>query len=311
MVRHLLSLSDLTHEEIEKIILLSKEFKKARISGRREDNILKNKNIALIFEKPSTRTRISLQVAITELGGISFSFSKEELQISKGETLKDTAKILSKYVDAIIARVYSHSSLVELSKYSDIPVINALSDLYHPLQAISDLFTIWEKFGKLREINIAFIGDGDNNVAHSLLLGTSIMGLNISIASPKEFLPRKSILKKAEKYARKSGAKIFLTTEPLEAVKYADVIYTDVFVSMGFEHEREKRLNIFLPNYQVNQKLIESAKKNVIFMHCLPAHRGEEVTEEIIDNPKVSIVYDQAENRLYTAKGILAYLLGS
>ena len=231
-----------------------------------------------------------------------------QLQLSRGESLKDTAKVLSRYVDGIVARVYNHRDLEELAAYATVPVINGLSDLCHPVQILSDLYTIYEVFGRLYGIKIAYVGDGGNNVAHSLLIGASKMGIDISIACPNKYKPNKQVLEYAYEFAKVSGAEIQITEDPNLAVKNADIIYTDTFVSMGMEAEREERLKIFLPKYQVTMSLIKSSGKKTYFMHCLPAHRGEEVTDEVIDSG-LSIVYDQAENRLHMQKAILLKLL--
>ncbi|HDH06759.1 MAG TPA: ornithine carbamoyltransferase [Thermoproteales archaeon] len=310
MVRHFLKVRDLSPEELFYLLRRAEYYKRKRQNNERLSNELNGKICLLVFEKPSTRTRISLEVAIRELGGQSIYARRDELQLSRGETLKDTAKVLSKYVDCIIARVYSHETLVELAKHADIPIINALSDKHHPLQALADMFTIQEVLGRLRGVELVFIGDGNNNVARSLIEASALLGVNVTIACPPEYRPEKSLLQWARSLADEHGSHVRVVENPIEAVKNADIIYTDVFVSMGFEAEREKRLKILLPKYQVNRELLKEAKKKVYFMHCLPAHRGEEVTSEVIDDPYLSIVYRQAENRLHTAKALLAYLLG-
>jgi len=304
--RDLLTLQDYTREEIMFILETAKMLKQRYYSGERVIPILKGKTLAMIFQKPSTRTRVSFEVAMLQLGGFVLYLSWNELQLGRGETIADTARVLSRYVDGIMARVYKQSDLEELAKYADIPIINGLSDLYHPCQALGDMLTIWEKKGRLKDLKIAWVGDG-NNVANSLIIISTKLGLDIAVATPKGYEPPKHVIEWAYENARASGSKIVLTNDPSEAVKDADVIYTDVWVSMGQEKEREIRLKVFRP-YQVNKELIKKAKENVIFMHCLPAHRGEEVTDEVIDGPW-SVVWDQAENRLHAQKAILSLLL--
>ena len=302
--KNFLTLADFSVEELwqilEKAIEIEKNLDKA-------SNILTGKFLALIFEKPSTRTKVSFEVAIKQLGGSSISLNWMEMQLGRGETVADTAKTLERYVDGVIARVLNHQTLIELSKNMKIPVINALSNLYHPCQALSDMLTIYKLKGKLEGLKLAWIGDG-NNVCHSLIHACSKFGLNMGIASPKGYEPKKQILKQAQKEAKNSGSKIELTLDPKKAVKDADIIYTDTFVSMGLEAERKKRLKIFLPKYQVTPKLFEYAKKDCIFMHCLPAKRGEEVVDEVIDGSR-SVVWFQAENRLHLQRGLLALLI--
>lgn len=302
--KNFLTLADFSVEELwqilEKAIEIEKNLGKA-------SHILTGKFLALIFEKPSTRTKVSFEVAIKQLGGFSVSLNWMEMQLRRGETVADTAKTLERYVDGVIARVLNHQTLIELSKNMKIPVINALSNLYHPCQALSDMLTIYKLKGKLEGLKLAWIGDG-NNVCHSLIHACSKFGLNMGIASPKGYEPKKQILKKAQKEAKNSGSKIELTLDPKKAVKDADIIYTDTFVSMGLEAERKKRLKIFLPKYQVTPKLFEYAKKDCIFMHCLPAKRGEEVVDEVIDGSR-SVVWFQAENRLHLQRGLLALLI--
>ncbi len=304
--RDLLTLQDYTREEIMFILETAKMLKQRYYSGERVIPILKGKTLAMIFQKPSTRTRVSFEVAMLQLGGFVLYLSWNELQLGRGETIADTARVLSRYVDSVMARVYKQSDLEELAKYADIPIINGLSDLYHPCQALGDMLTIWEKKGRLKDLKIAWVGDG-NNVANSLIIISTKLGLDIAVATPKGYEPPKHVIEWAYENARESGSKITLTNDPSEAVKDADVIYTDVWVSMGQEKEKEIRLRVFRP-YQVNKELIKKAKENVIFMHCLPAHRGEEVTDEVIDGPW-SVVWDQAENRLHAQKAILSLLL--
>ncbi len=263
---------------------------------------LEGKTLAMIFEKPSTRTRISFEVGIHQLGGKSLFLSSQDMQLGRGESIEDTARILSRYVDGIIIRTTEHQRIERFSRAATIPVINALTDLLHPCQALSDYYTLWKRGKKLDKIKLAYIGDG-NNVCHSLILGAAKLNILIWIATPKEYQPEERIIKKA----KKEKGKIHLLRNPEEAVRSADVIYTDVWTSMGQKKEREKRKKIFNP-YQLNSVLLKKAKPDALVMHCLPAHRGEEITNEVIDG-KNSIVFEQAENRLYLQKAILLDLL--
>ncbi|HID80437.1 MAG TPA: ornithine carbamoyltransferase [Ignisphaera sp.] len=306
--RDLISIADLSPEELRALIDLSFDFKRRYYLGERSIPLLSGKILGMIFEKHSTRTRVSLQVAMLQLGGVALYFSAQELQLGRGEPIKDTARVLDRYLDGIAARVYSHKSLIELAEYAKVPVINALSDLEHPLQALADVMTIIEKKGDISKLKIAFLGDGADNVLHSLMLAIAKLGGKLYIATAPGYDPRPEILRLAEEDARKSNAQIIITRDPIEAVRDADVIYTDVWVSMGQEAERERRLRDLSP-YQVNAELVKYAKKDYIFMHCLPARRGEEVTEDVIESAN-SVVWDQAENRLHTAKAVLAVLLG-
>ena len=306
--RDLLSVSDLSPEELRQVLALAQEYKRRRYAGERVIPVLKGKHVALIFQKPSTRTRVSMEVAVLELGGNPLTFNWNELQLGRGEPIKDTARVLSRYVDAIAARVYKHGDLEELAKYADVPVINLLSDREHPLQAIADVMTIIEKKGDVKGVKVVFVGDGRDNVAHSLILAVTMLGGNMVVAAPRDLRPDPSILRLAEEYASMSGGSIEVTEDPREAVKGADVVYTDVWVSMGEEEIAEKK-KALLRDYQVNVELMKLAKRDAIFMHCLPAKRGEEVTEEVIEGPW-SVVWDQAENRLHAQKAVLALLLG-
>ncbi len=305
--RDLLSIADLDRSELRSLIDLAKNLKALRYSGFRVLEALRGKVLGLIFEKHSTRTRVSLEVAMHELGGRALYFSASELQLARGEPIKDTARVLERYLDAIAARVYKHSTLVELAQYSSIPIINALSDVEHPLQALADVMTIEEMKGDIRRVKVAFVGDGADNVLHSLMLAIAKLGGRIYVATAKGYEPKQDIMKMALEEASETGAEVVVTYDPIEAVKDADVIYTDVWVSMGQEKEREKRLHD-LKHLQVNADLVRHAKKDYIFMHCLPAHRGEEVTDDVIES-RNSVVWDQAENRLHTAKAVLLALL--
>jgi len=303
--RHFLCLKDFTREELEEIIFQAEKLKVDHYAGK-DEKFLAGKTILVLFEKPSTRTRISFVAAINQLGGFPEVEQTSNMQLIRGETIPDTAKVLGRYVDAIVARVYAHKTLEELAKYSGVPVINALSDFSHPCQALGDFLTIKEKKGTLKGVKLAYLGDG-NNVANSLLIGGSILGLDVAIASPNGYEPMKEVVDIAMNFAKRSGSKILITNNPSEAVKDADVLYTDVWASMGQEEEHDKRVAIFKP-YQLNSDIVNKAKEDVIVMHCLPAHRGEEITDEVLDGPH-SVVFDQAENRLHIQKAILSLLV--
>jgi len=295
--KDLISINDLSVKEIEGVLNLTSKIKRNKSAFA---NKLKGKSVALIFQKPSNRTRVSFEVGIWQLGGNCIYLGPGEISLGVRESVEDVAKTLSRYLDAIVARTYKHSDVLDLAKYSKIPVINGLSDLTHPCQGLADLFTIKEKLGKLKGVKLAYIGDG-NNVCHSLMYGSMKLGVNLKIATPKGYEPNKKI-------TRESGIPLGnISNDPSEAVGSADVIYTDVWASMGEESEAEQRKNIF-KDFQINTRLAAKAKKNYLFMHCLPAHRGEEVSAEILDS-KHSIVFDQAENRLHVQKAILLSLL--
>ena len=304
--RDLLTLQDFSNDEIWKILKTTHKLKHGGSAGEVE-HILKGKSILLLFQKSSTRTRVSFEVAIQQLGGRSIYLGWSEAQLGRGETVADTARVLSRYVHGVVARVYRQSDLEEMAKYASIPVINALSDLFHPCQIVADLYTLWERRGTLEGLKLAYIGDG-NNVCNSLLIGCSKLGVDISVACPPDYRPYERAIEWSIENSRESGSEVEILEDPVEAARGADVIYTDVFVSMGAEAERERRLKVFMPRYQVTRKLFEYAAEDAVFMHCLPAHRGEEVTDDVIDGPR-SIVWDQAENRLHTAKAILAHII--
>lgn len=306
MKRDLIGIEDLREEEIRAILERAMAYKRMRNENRMSSE-LRGKTVALVFEKPSTRTRVSFEAGIHEMGGRPIFLSSQELQLSRGETIADTARTLSRYVHCIIARVSSHPNLVELAKYSSVPVINALSPLQHPCQTLADLLTIQEYKRKLEGLKICWVGDG-NNVCNSLMLACAMLGIHFSLACPKGYEPREEILGEAKTKAEAKGSGLEIHHDPRLAVEGADVVYTDVFVSMGMEGERERRLLDF-KGFQVNSELLSHAKGDVIFMHCLPAHRGEEVTDEVMDGPR-SVVFDQAENRLHAQKAVLAMLLG-
>lgn len=303
--RSLLSTADLNYEEIQNIFHLAKDLKNKQKSGKTH-HYLKGKTLGMVFEKSSTRTRVSFEAGMWQLGGYALYLSSNDLQLGRGESIPDTAKVLSRYLDGIMARTYLQKTVEDLAKHGSIPIINGLSDLEHPCQILSDLFTVWEKRKNLQNLKLAYIGDG-NNVAHSLMLGCAKIGAHFYGAHPKGYFPQVKFIKLALSIA-KGKSKIEIGTDPHEAVKQADIIYTDVWTSMGQEKEKNQRLKIFKP-YQVNQKLIKGAESSVLVMHCLPAHRGEEITDEVMDG-KNSIVFDQAENRLHVQKAILALLMG-
>jgi ornithine carbamoyltransferase len=300
--KSLASLNDLTKEEIEQILKTS-ELLKFQILRGQEHPLLKGKTLAMIFEKPSTRTRVSFEVGMWQLGGYALYLSASDLQLGRGETIADTARTLSRYVNGIMARVFAHQTILDLVKYSTVPVINGLSDFTHPCQGLADLFTIYEKKGQLSGLKLAYVGDG-NNVAHSLIYGCSKVGIDIAVASPKGYEPNPKVVSEGREEARKRGRVVTVTNDPVEAVLGADIVYTDVWASMGKEKEHEERVKVFKP-YQVNAELVKRAKQDYIFMHCLPAHRGEEVTDEVADS-KNSVIFDQAENRLHTQKALMA-----
>jgi ornithine carbamoyltransferase len=303
--RSLDSLFYLTQKEIEQILTTSELLKSQLVRGEGHP-LLKGKTLAMIFEKPSTRTRVSFEVGMWQLGGYALYLSAADLQLGRGETIADTAQVLSRYVDGIMARVFAHQTILDLIKYSRVPVINGLSDLTHPCQGLADLFTIYEKKGRLSGLKLAYVGDG-NNVANSLLYGCSKVGMDITLACPKGYEPNPEVVSKAKEEGKRSGCKVKVTKDPREAVREADIIYTDVWASMGKEKEHGKRLKVFKP-YQVNGKLVKEAKEDYIFMHCLPAHRGEEVADEVADSGN-SVIFDQAENRLHTQKALLALIM--
>jgi ornithine carbamoyltransferase len=303
--KSLASLYDLKREEIEQILKTSELLKLQSLRGQ-EHPLLKGKTLAMIFEKPSTRTRVSFEVGMWQLGGYALYLSATDLQLGRGETIGDTARVLSRYVDGIMARVFAHQTILDLVKYSAVPVINGLSDFTHPCQGLADLFTIYEKKGYLSGLKLAYIGDG-NNVAHSLIYGCSKVGIDIAVASPKGYEPNPKVVSEGREEARRKGKVVTVTNDPVEAVLGADVVYTDVWASMGKEKEHEERVKIFKP-YQVNAELVKRAKQDYIFMHCLPAHRGEEVTDEVADS-KNSVIFDQAENRMHTQKALMALIM--
>ena len=297
--KNLLTLGELSSKEflglIDNSIKLKKELKKG---GNKP--ILKNKTLTMIFQKPSTRTRVSFEIGMYQLGGHTVNLSSNDMQLSRGESVEDTAKTLSRYSNCIMARVYDHELLETLAEHATVPVINGLSDTFHPCQILADFMTIKEKKRKFKELKIVWIGDG-NNVCNSMVYGAALSGVNMSIATPKGFKPDKTVIQEAKKITN-----IELTTDPFVATKNADVVVADTFSSI--HNLNKKRLKKFLPKYQVNDKLLKSAKKDAIFLHCLPAKREQEVTSSVIDGPQ-SVVWDEAENRLHTQKALLAALI--
>jgi ornithine carbamoyltransferase len=300
--KDLLSVSDLTSEEIHVLLADALDMKRDKWLS-----ILDRKILALVFEKPSLRTRVSFEVAMKQLGGHTIYLSPAEVGLGKREPARDVASVLCRYVDVIAARTFSHQTVVDLAGYADIPVINALDDVEHPCQALADLLTIYERKGDLQGLKVAYIGDG-NNVANSLMLACALMGINFRIASPKGYTVPENILETAKEYAAGAQAEIFCTEKPLEAADGADVVYTDVWTSMGQEEESEKRRQIFA-DYKITEDILNAAKEDVIFMHPLPAHHGEEVSEDVLYCPH-SVVFDQAENRMHAQKALLAEMLG-
>jgi ornithine carbamoyltransferase len=303
MMRHLLSLAELSTRDIQTIFRAA-----ARIKARpaRYASILRGKTVAMIFQKPSTRTRVSFETGIYQMGGNSLYLAPNDLQLGRGETVGDTARVLSRFVDSMVARVYAQEDVEEMARCGSVPVINGLSDRFHPCQAIADYFTLLEKKRDLRGLKLAYVGDG-NNVANSLIEGAAKLGVYFSIACPDGYEPDPEVIKEARKAARKTKTRIEVVRKPSQAVRGADAVYTDVWTSMGQEAEEQKRRLIF-QEYQVSTALFRQAKPDAVFMHCLPAHRGDEVASEVMDSAG-SIVFDQAENRLHTQKAMLFWLL--
>ena len=304
-MKSFLSVTDVSKLEMDRILARVKAIK-TLIKRRRSIATLRGKIAGLLFEKPSTRTRTSFEVAARRLGGDSIYLAANELQLSRGEPVKDTARILGGYLDGIVARVYAHDTVVQLAKYSTVPVINALSDLEHPTQIVSDLFTLQEVKGRLKGLKLAYIGDG-NNVCNSLLLGGALEGMRIAVACPPGYEPNATILREAEKTSRTTDGNIDVSHDPMEAARDADLLYTDVWASMGDEASKEKRMKDF-NGYQINDDLLRVARKDVSVMHCLPAHRGLEITDDVIEGER-SIVWQQGENKLYGAASVLEWLL--
>jgi ornithine carbamoyltransferase len=304
-MKHLLSIYDLSLSEIEEIYMISEKLKKQLKEGV-QHHMLKGKTLGMIFTKSSTRTRVSFEVGMYQLGGHGLFLNSNDIQLGRGETIYDTAQVLSRYLDGIMIRTFKQEDVEGLAKFGSIPVINGLTDLVHPCQILADLFTVYECKGTFKGLKLAYVGDG-NNVANSLLHGCTKVGMDISVATPAGFECNNDIVEQSLESAKESSSKVILTTDPGEAVKDADVIYTDTWISMGQEAEKEERLKVFA-TYQVNTELFSLAKKDAIFLHCLPAYRGYEVTDEIINGPQ-SMVFGEAENRLHVQKAIMALLM--
>jgi ornithine carbamoyltransferase len=302
--KHLISITDLTEKEILQILKKAISLKKKTHS----QNILKNKTLVMIFEKPSLRTRLSFEIGMTQFGGHAVYLGPSDIGLGKRESVEDIAKVVSSMGDIIMARVFAHENVVKLAQHSTVPVINGLSDLEHPCQILADFQTILEVKGKLKGLTLGFVGDCDNNMVYSLALGSAILGMHFRCAAPKGYEMNQAMLLKTQNLAKKTKVTITQMTDPKEAVTNADVVITDTWTSMGHEEEKTQRLKIFKP-YQVNQQLMNLAKKDAIFMHCLPAYRENEVTTEVIDGSQ-SVVFQEAENRLHAQKSLILHLLG-
>ena len=302
--RDFISINDFTSDEILKILEKARDIKTHPQNYRKT---LEGKTLAMIFEKPSLRTRVTFETGMTQMGGHAIYLAPSDAQLGKRESVPDVARNLERWVDIIMARTFAHQTVVDLAKWANIPVINALSDYSHPCQAMADYLTIQEVYGSFKNRKIAYVGDG-NNVANSLLFGAIKVGMNISIVTPEGFEPNKDVVEKSRADAKLNGVTISIVNDPKEGLKDSDVIYTDVWASMGQEAEAQERKKLF-KDYQVNKRLMSLAKKEAIFMHCLPAHRGDEVTDEIADSDK-SVIFQQAENRLHAQKAIMALIAG-
>lgn len=304
-MKHFISLHDTTTEEFSQLLSLAAKLKDEQKKGI-EHHILKGKTLGMIFSKSSTRTRVSFEVGMYQLGGHALFLSSNDIQLGRGETIYDTANVMSRFVDGIMIRTFDHRDVLDLAKYGSIPIINGLTDLLHPCQALADMLTIQEHKGRLRGLKFAYIGDG-NNMAHSLMYACAKAGMDISVASPKGYECDAEIVKNAKADAALSGSQVILTNDPVEAMKDADVVYTDTWASMGQESEKAERIKIF-KDYQINSELFSYSKPDSIFMHCLPAYRGYEVTEDVIDSER-SVIFDEAENRLHAQKAVMAMLM--
>ncbi|MDD6762579.1 MAG: ornithine carbamoyltransferase [Clostridiales bacterium] len=305
-MQDLISLHDLSAEEVQNLLKLGLKLK-AELKAGIPHPILKGKTLGMIFTKSSTRTRVSFEVGMTQLGGYPLFLSSNDIQLGRGESIHDTAKVLERYLDGIMIRTYAHSDVTELADEAGIPVINALTDLLHPCQVLADLMTTYEHKGRLEGLKFAYIGDG-NNMAHSIMYGCAKAGLDCAIATPADYQCDAEVVENAKADFKAAGRELILTADPVEAIRNADVVYTDTWVSMGMEAEKEERLKVFMP-YQVNKELFEKAADDAVFMHCLPAYRGFEVTEDVIDGPQ-SVIFDEAENRLHAQKAVMATLMG-
>ncbi len=304
-MKHFISIHDITGEEFQQLMDLALKLKKETKAGIAHP-VLKGKTLGMIFTKSSTRTRISFEVGMYQLGGHPMFLSANDMQLGRGESIYDTANVMSRFVDGIMIRTYAHQDVLDLAKYGTVPVINGLTDLLHPCQAMADLMTVYEHKGALKGLKLAYVGDG-NNVAHSLLYACAKAGMDMSVATPAGYTCNEEIVANAKIDAKATGSNIVITNDPVEAVQGADVVCTDTWVSMGQEAEKAERIKIF-KDYQVNAQLFGKAKEDAIFIHCLPAYRGYEVTEEIIDGPR-SVIFDEAENRLHAQKAVMAMLM--
>ncbi|HKV07082.1 MAG TPA: ornithine carbamoyltransferase [Thermoanaerobaculia bacterium] len=303
MARHLISIHDLTAREVAGLFKLAADVK---ANPGKYATALKQKSLGMIFEKSSTRTRVSFEVGMVQMGGHALFLSSRDIQLGRGEPISDTAQVLSRYVDGIMARTFAHQTVVDLARYGSIPVINGLTDDLHPCQALADYFTLGEIFGDLKGRKLAYVGDG-NNMAHSLMFGASKAGMDVAVASPKGYEVKEHYANLAKQDAQAAGTKVILTNDPAEAVKGASAVYTDVWASMGQEAEAQERLKAFR-GFEVNAALMAHAQKDAVFLHCLPAHRGEEVSAEVADGPQ-SRIFDEAENRLHVQKAVMLWAM--
>jgi ornithine carbamoyltransferase len=306
--RDFVSITDLTAKEITTVLKNAIALKKNLNSGKAKQDLLKDKTLVMIFEKPSLRTRLSFEIGMTQFGGHAIYLGPSDIGLGKRESTSDIAIVTSSMSDIIMARTFSHQSVVDLATHSTVPVINGLSDMEHPCQILADFQTILEKKGKLKGLTIGYVGDCENNVVHSMVLGAALLGMHFKCGSPKGYSMKKELVQQAKEKAMKTGSEIIETNDPKVAVENVDVVVTDTWVSMGDEKEKDKRLKIFKP-YQINSQLMKLAKKNAIFLHCLPAYRENEVSAEVIDGPQ-SVVFQEAENRLHAQKALILYLLG-
>lgn len=305
-LEHFISIHDITIDEFHHLIDLGLKLKKEKKQGIPHP-ILKGKTLAMIFTKSSTRTRVSFETGMYQLGGFPMFLSSNDIQLGRGESIYDTANVLSRFVDGIMIRTYDHQDVLDLAKYGTVPVINGLTDLLHPCQVMADLMTVYEHKGKLEGLKLAYIGDG-NNMTHSLLYGCAKAGMDISVATPKNYEPDAEIVANAKEDAKQTGSNIVVTYDPVEAISGADVVCTDTWVSMGQEAEKAERIKVF-GDYQINADMFAKSKDDSIFIHCLPAYRGYEVTEDVIDGPR-SVIFDEAENRLHAQKAVMAAVMG-
>lgn len=306
-MKHFINFNDITPDELDDLLTLADDLKK-QTKANIPQTVLSGKTLGMIFSKSSTRTRVSFEAGMYQLGGHALFLSSQDIQLGRGESVEDTAKVLSRYLDGIMIRTFDHQDVLDLARFGTIPIINGLTDLMHPCQALADLMTIKEYKGTLNGLKLAYVGDG-NNVANSLLHASAKAGMHIAVASPQGYLCDQQCISDAKEEAKKTGGSVIMTNDPYEAVKNADAVYTDTWVSMGQEAEKAKRIPVFMP-YQVDSSLMKAASPEAIFLHCLPAYRGYEVSPEVIDGPS-SVVFDEAENRLHAQKAILVRLLGT